>query len=100
MSFGDHWDEPARCGRCGQERSTHDDGECQGVMRSMSQAAKLVPPAPIGQDEIADRLYTLSVKCRAPLTATDWEWVAQSLQGVQEMIALEIWKINSRRDAP
>ncbi len=28
MSYGDHWDEPARCSMCGQERGTHDDGEC------------------------------------------------------------------------
>jgi hypothetical protein len=40
MSLGDHWDEPARCSRCGQERSTHDDGLCEGIKRSMLSSAK------------------------------------------------------------
>src|SRR5260221_1997707 len=28
LSYGDPWSEPARCQRCGQDRSTHDDGYC------------------------------------------------------------------------
>lgn len=44
---GDHWDEPARCGRCGQERSTHDDGECETVTRIYKKPAVKAetPPA-------------------------------------------------------
>jgi hypothetical protein len=41
MSHGDHWDEPARCGRCGQERGTHDDGECSAVTRIYREPAKV-----------------------------------------------------------
>lgn len=29
-----------RCHRCDQPKSTHDDGECAGVQRSMEQPAK------------------------------------------------------------
>lgn len=38
--YGDHWSEPARCHRCGQERSTHDDGFCEVTLRVFSMPAK------------------------------------------------------------
>ena len=91
MSYGDHWSEPARCSRCGQEKGTHDDGECVGVQRSMGAAAKVMAPAKPNWEAIADRLYELSVFCRNPLTLDDWRWVNQSIQGLDEMVALEIW---------
>jgi len=40
MSYGDSWSEPAKCGKCGQERSTHDDAFCEGVLRSASVPAQ------------------------------------------------------------
>lgn len=40
MALGDHWDEPARCRRCGQPYGTHDDGECEATRRSMMFPAK------------------------------------------------------------
>lgn len=45
--YGDHWSEPARCGRCGQERSTHDDGYCSGVVRSCAQPAARRTESPV-----------------------------------------------------
>jgi hypothetical protein len=40
MFNGDHWSEPARCHRCGAERSTHDDGYCEAIVRVFSLPAK------------------------------------------------------------
>ena len=101
MAMGDHWDEPARCHKCGQERSTHDDGECAGVIRSMSQASIKFQPIqrPPNWQQIADRLYEVSIYCRKPMTVQEWKWVAETLVGLEDMVKLEIWILEQRENA-
>lgn len=83
------------CPRCGQNRSTHDDGECEAVVRSMSVAASKVHREPAV--EIADTLEGIALIARMNTGRAAWEWVLEQIAGIEERVKLEIWKIDQKK---
>lgn len=87
------------CYKCGQNRSTHDDGECEAVTKSMEYAALMVPVIRDPQVEIAKRLNSMAALAIKACTPEEWTHVLETLEGVVDQVVLERFKAENIRRA-
>lgn len=84
----DHWDEPARCRICGQEKSTHDDGEHASVRRAYVVAGE------VKDGRLTPLEFEAMIVCRMVLEALVTKTVDKSsyveLMGIVRALATKL----------
>lgn len=90
MSYGDHFDEPARCHKCDQPRSTHDDGECSAVGRSMMMSEQSKTRVPFKEEPMGKK------KVRCPVRGCNSTQVYVRLKS-REIVCRDCGTISQKR---